>query len=136
MRISQWKPYAGCSSTENVPPQLSACTFALNQMPTSSHQEIFGLPGGRDVDIPLPVKFSDGQHNPYSSCHAFLHLLTCASADSACTIEVAITGAPIKANWYGMWTSAVSIVAMCVRFDREGVSIGRCECPPPLCKSL
>ena len=56
-----------------------------------------------------------------------LRLLNPPIANSVCTIEVSISGPPIMADWYNVWTSAVSIVAMCVRSYKEGASIGQCS---------
>lgn len=36
-----------------------------------------------------------------------------------------MTGPPVRASWYDIWASAVTIVAMCVRSRKEGVSVGR-----------
>lgn len=36
-----------------------------------------------------------------------------------------MTGRPVESSWYTVWGAAVSILAMCVRYDKEGVSISR-----------
>ena len=69
MWISQWKPYAECSDPGKDPPELSACKSVLNKLPTSTSPETFGARGTENVDVPLPVKYSDRQSVPCPSCY-------------------------------------------------------------------
>ena len=61
MFILQWKPYAECSNSERAPPVLSACNSVLNQLPASKIPETFGARGTINIDVSLPVKYSDCQ---------------------------------------------------------------------------
>ena len=67
MFILQWKPYAECSISERQPPVLSACKSVLNQLPASKIPETFGAQGTENIDVPLPVKYSDCQSVTCSS---------------------------------------------------------------------
>ena len=69
MYILQWKPYAECSSIRIDPPELYTCNSVLNKMPASQYSETFGALGTKDIDVPLPLKFSDGQSVTCSSCY-------------------------------------------------------------------
>ena len=68
MVILQWKPYADCSMAERQPPVLSACRSVLSNMPASSNTETFGAQGTTDIDVPLPLKYSDCQSVTRSFC--------------------------------------------------------------------
>ena len=70
MFILQWKPYAECSNSERDPPVLSACNSVLNQLPASKIPETFGAQGTADIDVPLPVKYSDCQSVTCSSSNS------------------------------------------------------------------
>ena len=128
MFISRWTPHAECSMIKGLPSVVYACTRALNRMPTSADLKIFGPEGTVGIDVPLPVQFSDCRSTIRSSFHALLHLLTCPTATSACKILISSTGPPLAANWYGIWTSVVSMIAMCARDGKEGYSTSKGMC--------
>ena len=60
MSIMRWEPYAECSDPERSPPALLACKGVLDKMPASTILERFGAQGTENIDVPLPVKYSDG----------------------------------------------------------------------------
>lgn len=69
MWIARWVPYADCSNTEREPPGLSECNSVLNKLPASRIVETFGALGTENIDVPLPLKYSDRQSVPCSSCY-------------------------------------------------------------------
>ena len=71
MLILQWKPYAECSDTERDPPDLIACNSVLSKLPASATVQTFGAPGTGNIDVPLPLKYSDRQSVPCSCCCIF-----------------------------------------------------------------
>ena len=74
MAIAQWTPHVQCSISRSVPEVTSACRVALDRMPTSDHQEVFGERGEANIDVPLPVRYRDRQYIPYCP---FCVLLIC-----------------------------------------------------------
>ena len=136
MVVGQWTPHVECSKSRSVPEVMSSCLVALDRMPTSDHQEVFGARGQANIDVPLPVKYTDRLYMPYSPFCVIPYLLICLAGYGRCSIEVSLTGPPVRANWYGIWACAVTIVAMCVRSKREGVSVGRFPFPSSLVRVM
>ena len=125
MVIERYVPHVECADTKETS-VLFPCQSALDQMPASAFQQIFGAQGTPFIDVALPVKYSDRQYKPCASCYRPTRQLIKSTDDTACTIEVSMIGPPVLANWYSIWGSAESIVAMCVRSRKDGVSLGRC----------
>ena len=68
MLIMKWEPHAECSD-QKYPPELSVCKIVLDKMPASTTVETFGAQGTENIDVSLPVKYSDRQSIPCSSCY-------------------------------------------------------------------
>lgn len=129
MVLAQWNPPTIDCTTLGRHPNFPACDVALGEMPASEFQQVFGSWGQPDVDVWLPVRFSSRQ---CIQCSLLTHLLTHAIATYACSIEVSISGPPVHAAWYGIWASAVSMVARCARAYKGAVSVGRSKFPAPV----
>ena len=137
--IANYSPCVQCNIFKRKKFLPAGCGLTLQRMPVSGLQQKFGAHAEEFVDVLLPVIFSDRQYTTPS--HLFLslvflpstipRLLTCLIANSACLIEVSMTGPSAIANWYSIWASAVSISAMCVRIDEEGLSVQECMTPLP-----
>lgn len=126
MFVKQWVSSVVCSEAESKFPASSGCNLALDKVPASDLQEVFGAQGTPYIDVPLPVTYSQCQYLLYRSPFLPPRLLTWSTADNPCTVEVSLTEPPVQANWYSIWGAAVSIVAMCVRLIKEGMSVGKC----------
>ena len=130
--LARWEPPNIECTTQSMGPNPSVCMLALGKMPASELKEVFGARGEVNIDVPLPVRYSSGcQSSLCTPRCVFAYRLICLTADVACTIDVSLTGPPAEASWYAIWTSAVSIVAMCARFFKGGVSVRRCRFPHP-----
>lgn len=68
MVIERWVPHVECSETRQTH-ALFACQSALDEMPTSALQQVFGAQGTPFIDVALPKTYSDRQSNPYASRH-------------------------------------------------------------------
>ncbi len=61
MVLAQETPHVECSEPNSKYSLPFTCINALDKLPASEFQEIFGPPDELFVDVPLPVEFSDRQ---------------------------------------------------------------------------